>query len=261
MPGPVAQLALLATERLRDGFRPATLRQYNRMWRDFISFQVAAGLPAFQVTPSILLAYLEYLSKCRFSESHMANHMSALQAFHIMHGLCTKAFQDHRISLYFKSLKLKGNLPKNKPDPHSFHIGVSNCTSKNNQHQVTFVALYYFCFFSFLRLSNLLPHTPNTFDITRHLARGDIIFTSFGAIVIIKWSKTMQNRKDTCTIAIPSLGHSEICPVNALKTMFTCLPGTDNDPLFGIYKKGTVLPLTDSIARKHLKQISSMLEI
>ena len=49
--------------------------------------------------------------------------------------------------------------------------------------------------------------------------------------------------------------------MTALKTMFACLPGTDNDPLYRIYKKGTVSPLTDSTARKHLKQISSMLEI
>ena len=129
------------------------------------------------------------------------------------------------------------------------------------QHHVTFVALYSFCFFSFLRLSNLLPHTANKFDITRHLARGDIIFTSFGAIVIIKWSKTMQNRRDTCTIAIPSLGCLKICPVTTLKTMFACFPGTDNDPLFRIYKKGTMFALTVSTACKHLKQIFSMLEI
>ena len=192
----------------------------------------------------------------------MANHMSALRAFHIMHGLCTKAFQDHRISLYFKSLKFNRQFaPQTNQTLTVSTLESVIALAKTTQHQVTFVALYSFFFFSFLRLSNLLPHTPNTFDITRHLARGDIIFTSFGAIVIIKWSKTMQNRKDTCTIAIPSLGRSEICPVNALKTMFACLPGTDNDPLFRIYKKGTVLPLTDSTARKHLKQISSMLEI
>ena len=184
----------------------------------------------------------------------MANHMPALWAFHIMHGLCTKAFQDHRISLYFKSLKLNRQFaPKINPTLTVSTLESVIALAKTIQHQVTFVALYSFCFFSFLRLSNLLPHTPNTFDITRHLARGDIIFTSFGAIVIIKWSKTMQDRKDTCTIAIPSLGHLEICPMTALKTMFACLPGTDNDPLFRIYKKGNVLPLTDSIARKHLK--------
>ena len=167
-------------------------------------------------------------------------------------------FQDHRISLYFKSLKLNRQFaPKINPTLTVSTLESVITVAKTMQHQVTFVALYSFCFFSFLRLSNLLPHTPNTFDITRHLARGDIIFTSFGAIVIIKWSKTMQNRKDTCTIAIPSLGRSEICRVTALKTMFTCLPGTDNDLLFRICKKETILPLTDSTARKHLKQISS----
>ena len=232
------------------------------MWRDFLSFQVAAGLPAFQVTPFILLAYLEYLSKCRLSDSHMANHMAAQRAFHIMQGLCTKAFQDQRISLYFKSLKLNRQFaPKINPTLTVSTLESVIAAAKTMQHQVTFVALYSFCFFSFLRLSNLLPHTPSKFDITRHLARGDIIFTSLRAIVIIKWSKNIQNRKDTCTIAIPNLGLLEICPVTALKTMFACFPGTDNDPLFRIYRKGAVFPLTDSIACKHLKQISSMLEI
>ena len=116
-------------------------------------------------------------------------------------------------------------------------------------------------FLSSAFLSNLLSHMANKFDITQHLARGDIIFTSFGAIVIIKWSKTMKNRRDTCTLVIPSLGHSEICPVTALKKMFACFPGTDNDPLFRTYKKGTMFILMDSTACKHLKQISSMLEI
>ena len=129
--------------------------------------------------------------------------------------------------------------------------GNSNRNSKKTiQHHVTFVALYSFCF---LHLSNLLIHTAKQFDITRHLAREDIIFTSSGAIVIIKWSKTMQNRKDACTIAIPSLGLSEICMVTTLKT--------DNDQLFRIYKKGTIFTLKDSIACKYLKQISSTLVI
>ena len=59
----------------------------------------------------------------------------------------------------------------------------------------TFVPLYLLCFFSFLRLSNILPHTVNSFDITRQLARGDILYIETGAIVVIKWSKTLQDRK------------------------------------------------------------------
>ena len=128
-------------------------------------------------------------------------------------------------------------------------------------HPLTFMALYTFSFFSFLRLSNLLPHTTKQFDITRHMARGNIIFTQVGATVIIKWSKTIPDRKTTRTLAIPNLGCSDFCPIQALRNMLTSYPGTDNDPLFRIYNRGSLVVLTDSMARKHLKKISNLLEI
>ena len=79
--------------------------------------------------------------------------------------------------------------------------------------------------------------------------------------MIIKWSKTIQDRKHTRTINIPSLGHSDICPIVALKTVFSRVPGSDNDPLFMILKKGSPVVLTNSIARKHLKKVSGLLDI
>ena len=45
------------------------------------------------------------------------------------------------------------------------------------EHPQAFTALYLLAFFSFLRLSNMVPHSFGTFDILRHLARGDIIFS------------------------------------------------------------------------------------
>ena len=116
-------------------------------------------------------------------------------------------------------------------------------TSAGLEHNVTFTALYSFIFFSFLCLSNLLPHTTGQYDFTRHMAQGDVIFTQSGATVIIKWSKTIQDRKETRTINIPYLGHSEICPIVALKTMLCHIPGSENDPLFRITKKGIPMVL------------------
>ena len=45
MHGAAAQLATSAAAKLQHGFRPSTLRQYHRLWTDFLAFQVAAGLP------------------------------------------------------------------------------------------------------------------------------------------------------------------------------------------------------------------------
>ena len=124
----------------------------------------------------------------------------------------------------------------------------------------TFVPLYLLCFFSFLRLSNILPHTVNSFDITRQLARGDVLHTDTGAIVIIKWSKTLQDRKTTTTITIPDLGSSPLCPVKALQRMCKAIPADKNSPLFLLKRPTKISVLTDSVARKHLKEVSKILK-
>ena len=110
-------------------------------------------------------------------------------------------------------------------------------------------------FFSFLRLSNVLPHSIAKFDHTRQLARADVIFGTSGAVLLIKWSKTMQNRRDFVTISLPDLAGSHLCPVMALKVMFQRFPGSENSPVFVIPRPTGLVPLTDSVACKHLKDI------
>ena len=92
-------------------------------------------------------------------------------------------------------------------------------------------------FFSFLRLSNILPHSVPAFDHTRQLARADYIPAVNGAVLLIKWSKTLQNRKDIVTIPIPSLGKSLLCPMAALDRMIQLYTVSDNEPLFVIPRR------------------------
>ena len=129
------------------------------------------------------------------------------------------------------------------------------------QAPVVFKALYLFTYFSFLRLSNILPHAAKQFDPTRHLTRGDLIFSPSFCTIIIKWSKTLQDRKSCTTITIPLLPSSPLCPVTAVQAMFAAIPASKNEPLFSLFKGGAVVPLTDSVARKHLKQVSTVLNI
>ena len=79
------------------------------------------------------------------------------------------------------------------------------------------------------------------------------------AIILVKWSKTLQARDKITRIHIPVLPDSRLCPVTALKQMLASVPGSQNDPLFSICRQGCWLPLTDSIVRKHLTCIIRML--
>ena len=69
----------------------------------------------------------------------------------------------------------------------------------------------------------------------------------------------VKNQKDVVTISLPDLQGSHLCPVSALKAMFQIFPGSDNSPVFLIPRNRGLVPLTDSVARKHLKDVSGSL--
>ena len=250
--GMAALLAISASARIHQGFRPSTLRQYQRMWDDFLAFQVPAGLPLSQVNTDLLLSFMEYLHQNSHSKPHLSNYMAAIRGFHIIHGLQTAPFKDERIPLFLKFLQI--NTPLNPVivsvvDIPFLNSIIQQCQSLELPH--VFQPLYLLCFFSFLRLSNILPHSIRPFDHTRQLARGDLISPHAGAALVIKWSKTIQDRKQIVTL--PWLGDSPLCPIKALNAMITSIPANHNDPLFILPRNTHKVPLTDSVARKHLK--------
>ena len=166
------------------------------MWKDFLAFQVAAGLSLHQVTPLVLLAYMQCLINASLSESNISNNLAAIRAFHIIRGLPTHPFQDRRIPLLLKSIKInRPFLPKMAQALTIERLHQVIATSAGLEHNVTFTALYSFIFFSFLHLSNLLPHTTGQYDFTRHMARGDVIFTQSGATVILNGPRPSKTEK------------------------------------------------------------------
>ena len=114
-------------------------------------------------------------------------------------------------------------------------------------------------FFSFMRLSNIVPHTRARYDYSRNLARRDVIFAPTEASVLLKWSKTNQFKDRVATIWVSFLLGSPLCPVTALKAIISLIPGSDNDPLFATNAHDSLYPLTDSMVRKHLKRVLALL--
>ena len=86
-------------------------------------------------------------------------------------------------------------------------------------------------------------------------------FSDAGATVVVKWSETMQDRVSSTTIATPLLGAFALCPVRALKVHIGCLESRSNSAIISYSAASQWVTLTDSRARKHLKQVLQMLEL
>ena len=128
-------------------------------------------------------------------------------------------------------------------------------------HPLLFKSIYLVAFYSFLRLSNLVPHSIRTYSPLEQLARGDVFFGPPGLQVLVKWSKTMQNRNKAMLIKLPAISDLQICPVHHLQQLLHTTPGNQDSPLFQVKVHDTWVALTDSKVRKHLKDVLISLQM
>ena len=125
---------------------------------------------------------------CGMSPSNINNYMTAIRSMCIVYDKDTSFMRDQRIPLFIKAITI------NRPFIYlGFYVAFNSVQVisrrvvglviddyvlldmikiiENLEYPIVYQALYLLCFFSFLRLSNILPHSVTTFDITRQLCR------------------------------------------------------------------------------------------
>ena len=90
---------------------------------------------------------------------------------------------------------------------------------------------------------------------------GDVIFPHKLQYLLLSGQRQFRTGKTTFTLPLPHLGASSLCRVNALEEMYHSYPASNNEPLSIITRSTRLVPLTDSVARKHLKSISVTLDL
>ena len=147
------------------------------MFALFLCFLVAMGQSLSQVSTMDVLAFMEYLLESGMSAANITNHLTPIRSMLIIYNCDASAFRVHRIPLFIKSVKINRSLKPVFNTVIDENILLSMILACDRfSHPMIFKALYLFTYFSFLRLSNILPHTVATFDSSRHLCTGDLFF-------------------------------------------------------------------------------------
>ena len=158
------------------------------MFRDFCGFLVATGLHFSQVSHVTLLAFMEFLLQNAITPSNIANYMAGLRASFVLYNINTAPFQNQQLQYFHRAAKLQiQNFPKTKLNLDESLLTRIIAACDTLQFPFIFKPLYLLAFFSFLRISNILPHAITSFDPTCQLAVGDVIFSQDAATIIIKW--------------------------------------------------------------------------
>ena len=238
-------------------FQPKTRQCYIALFRVFVAFCVCVNAPLFAISVECILSFLEYLSSYRVSVHMLANYISAVKAMGIIYGLHVEALDDRRVKYFIKSRKVNRQfalVKRNIMDIPTLKQVIQVCMGMSNPR--VYKALFLCAFFGFFRLSNLTPHTVNGFDSLKQFSGGDVIFGKKKAVLLLKWSKTLQDRDQVRSVVLPKLHNPLICPVRALQGIFQLYNPSPNEPLFQYPGPSGWIPLTDSRVRKHLLSIN-----
>ena len=218
---------------------------------------MAVGLSLLQVSTLDILAFMEYLLQAGMTAANITNHLTAIRSCCITYNIDNTPFRDNRIPLLIISIKINRSFQPSSKTIIDEDMLDSICkVCSHLPFSEVFKALYLLAYFSFLRLSSILPHSLATFDRTWQLCIGDIIFSNQAAVIVVKWTKTLQDHCKVASVSLPNLGASVLCPIAALKVMLNSKSKYSNKdaPLFQIRQHSVTAPLTDSYAHKHLKK-------
>ena len=255
--GALSQLSVDASVRLKMAFRPKTSQCYRMLFRTFVAFCIVMKISVFHVDCKCILSFMECLVKQQTSVHMLSNYISAIKAMFVMFHLDYKVLEDPKIKYFLKSVRINRPLtvPKcNIMDLKTLHKLVTLCN--RTQMGLVFKAVFLTAFYGFLRLSNLAPHSRSMFDPSRHITAGDLIFSKRFVKIILKWSKTNQDRNRVQVLTLPKIKGSDLCPYRALRAIIALYAPTGNDPLFQINTLCGWQVLVDSRIRKFLKKMN-----
>ena len=88
----------------------------------------------------------------------------------------------------------------------------------------SFWAVCLVSFYGMLHKHHLLAGLCHIFDPSQQLVRSDFQTFPWGALVTIRWSKTIQFRKQVVQILLPLIPDSPLCPVIAIQRAFSFVP-------------------------------------
>ena len=226
-------LALKVSYRLKFAYTQKTWKSYKNMFCLFLAFCFYFHLKFKPIHVNSVLMFIEYLIENGLQPASVRNYITAVAMYCKWLNLQVEAFYDTRVNLMFKALARSIYKPptfKAVFHPHDLEKIIKMCTKF--QYPLIFQTLYIFAYFGFLRIFNLVPPSVRTFNIKKHLARGDVFPVSDTLILLVKWSKTLQASNQGSYIVLPTLTNTSICPFYHFTLLQQFHPTSTNSPCF-----------------------------
>ena len=178
----------LAGSRVTSAYRPKTLKAHHLHFTLFLHFLQFIDQDILLISHSSILAFIELLCFNNLSLRSIQAYLSSIKSKCRSLSLPLEPFTHHSVALALRSIAL--NVPsirrvKGIFDLQSLSSIIYTCSSLPLG--PIYKALFLTAFFTFFRLSNLVPNSVSSFFPLSHLCRADFIPHHDFATLIVKW--------------------------------------------------------------------------
>ena len=211
---------------------------------------------------STLTRYAAFLARS-LSASSIPAYLNAVRILHLEHGLTDPTKNNFHLATTLRGIKRAKGLTVSRKTPITPKILLAfrNQLNLDNPRHATFWAVCLVAFFGLLCKANLLCRGSTQFNPSKLLRRGDIVFFADWAIVINRWSKTIQFSQRILTIPLPRINQHPLCPYTALKHAFNLVPAPLSGPAFVVPASRGLVPLTYGKFDSMLKSLAAVINL
>jgi hypothetical protein len=201
-----------------QAFSVNTKKTYNSQLRLYVEFCKEANIAPVPISQRDLLCYLAYLAN-KLSFNSIKQYVNIVRLMHLEAGFPNPLENFPQLTLVQRGIQrvLGSNSSRKLPITFSILQQIFHLLDFHSSFDLTFWAVCLVAFFSFLRKSNLLVSTANSFNPDIHLTISDLTFTPTALLLKVRHAKTIQYSDRVFTAIVPHIPNSPFCP--ALATM------------------------------------------
>ena len=196
-----------------------TYRTYRDSYLRFCQF---AGFDPVPATTLSICHYVAFLARS-MKVSSIRNYLGIISLLHKEFGLSNPLTDNWPLkSLLLGIKRVKGGEVEQKLTiTPNILLGIYSKLNMLHSFDVSFWAICLTAFYGMFRKSHLVPTSAATFDPNKQFCFRDVTFFSWGALLEVRWSKTIQFRERVVQIPLPFISGSPLCPCTALAKAFS----------------------------------------
>lgn len=202
-------------------FAESTKTTYKTHRDTYLRFCQYMGYSPVPAQPDHLLQYAAFLARSLKAAS-IRNYLNIVGLLHKEFGLPNPLLNNWPLKSLLTGInRVKGLMPNQKlPITPDLLLRLHSKLDFTASLDASFWAICLAAFYGMFRKSHLLPSAANKFNPSKQLTKADFKIFPWGALITIRWSKTIQFRERIVEIPLPYIPDSALCPTTAIINAF-----------------------------------------